>query len=180
MMRRGMLALVLLAAALHAVGIARTQLPAQDGLKFIRVARDFQQRPAIDVIRASDQHPLYPALIALVEPVVALAVGHGPEAWRIAAQGVAALASLALLIPLFGLTHNLFTRRIALLAVLIFILLPFPAAVGHDTLSDSLGLCASLTSLWLGRLRFEAEQGGKPRSAVVWSPALVTWQGPRF
>ena len=63
--RRRLLAIVVLAAVLHALGIARTVLPAQDGLKFIRVARQFQERPAIDVIRGSDRHPLYPALIAL-------------------------------------------------------------------------------------------------------------------
>ena len=49
--RRSLLAIVLLAAALHAVGIARTTLPAQDGLKFIRVARQFQDRPWADVVR---------------------------------------------------------------------------------------------------------------------------------
>ena len=82
--RRRLLAIVVLAAVLHALGIARTVLPAQDGLKFIRVARQFQERPTIDVIRGSDRHPLYPALIAVVEPVVAWSHRPGPDAWRIA------------------------------------------------------------------------------------------------
>ena len=138
--RRSLLAIVLLAAALHAIGLARTLLPAQDGLKFIRIARQFQTQPWDDVVRASDQHPLYPALIALAEPVVASVVGHGPDAWRIAAQGVSILAALAVLVPLHGLTRALFDDRIALLATLIFVLLPLPAAIGHDTLSDSLAL----------------------------------------
>ena len=60
--RRPLLAIVVLAAALHGLGIARTILPAQDGLKFIRIARLFQHAPAADVIRSSDQHPLYPGL----------------------------------------------------------------------------------------------------------------------
>src|SRR5258706_10466536 len=111
--RRCLLALVLLAAALHLTGIARSLLPAQDGLKFLRTARDFQSKPWIDVIRGSDQHPLYPALVALSEPIVAAINGNdGPDTWRIAAQAVAALASLALLIPLYGLTRNLFDARI--------------------------------------------------------------------
>src|SRR6185437_12973035 len=116
--RRGLLALIVLAAALHAAGIARSLLPAQDGLKFIRVARQFQTQPWADVVRGSDQHPLYPALIALAEPVLALPLGHGPDTWRIAAQLVATLASLALIVPLFGLTRALFNERIAVVGVL--------------------------------------------------------------
>ncbi|AGA27376.1 glycosyltransferase family 39 protein [Singulisphaera acidiphila] len=150
--RRCLLALVLLAAALHLTGIARSLLPAQDGLKFLRTARDFQSKPWIDVIRGSDQHPLYPALVAVSEPIVAAINGNGPDTWRIAAQAVASLASLALLIPLFGLTRDLFDARIALVAVLIYVVLPLPAAIGHDTLSDSVALFAALLALWLGEI----------------------------
>lgn len=151
--RRFLLALVLLAAGLHLAGIARSLLPAQDGLKFLRIARDFQSKPWIDVVRGSDQHPLYPALVALSEPILAAIKGdHGPDTWRITAQLVSALASLALLIPLYGLTRDLFDARIARIAVLIFVVLPFPAAVGRDTLSDSLALFAALLALWLGAI----------------------------
>src|SRR3954451_23756279 len=148
--RRRLLAIALLAAALHAVGIARTILPAQDGLKFIRVAREFQARPATDVIRGNDQNPLYPALVALAEALFALFAGHGPDTWRIAAQAVAAMGSIVLLVPLHGLARALFDDRIAALAVLLFVLLPLPSEVGHDTLSDSLGLLATLAALRLG------------------------------
>jgi hypothetical protein len=155
--RRGLLALIVLAAALHAAGIARSLLPAQDGLKFIRIARQFQTQPWADVIRGADQHPLYPALVALAEPVIALVAGHGPDAWRLAAQAVATLAALALLVPLYGLTRTLFDTRIALLAVLIDILLPLPASIGHDTLSDSLALLAALLALQLGEAALRSE-----------------------
>ncbi len=148
--RRFLLAIVLLGAVLHAVSIARALLPAQDGLKFIHVARQFQRNAWPDVVRQADQHPLYPALIAAAEPVVRILAGPGPDAWRIAAQTVAALASLAILFPLFSLTRSLFDGRIALFAVAIYVLLPVPAEVGHDTLSDSLGLLAMLLSLKWG------------------------------
>ena len=65
--RRRLLAIALLAAALNAVGIARTILPAQDGLKFIRVAREFQARPATDVIRRG-RAPLAPLLMGCNRP----------------------------------------------------------------------------------------------------------------
>ncbi len=132
--------------------MARTPLPAQDGLKFLRVARQFQVQPWADVVRSSDQHPLYPALIALAEPAVSLAIGQGPDAWRLAAQGVSMLAALALLWPLHSLTRCLFDERTANLAVFLYALLPFPAAIGHDTLSDSLALSFTVAALCLGEV----------------------------
>lgn len=148
--RRWLIAVILLSATLHVVGMARSPLPAQDGLKFLRFAGDFQARPWADVVRSSDQHPLYPALIAMAEPVVSAVTRKGPDAWRIAAQGVSALAALALLWPLHAMTRRLFDVRVANLAVLIYALLPVPAAIGHDTLSDSLALSLTVASLCLG------------------------------
>ena len=188
--RRYLPALFLLAAALHTAAVTRSLLPAQDGLKFLRIARDFQRRPWVDVIRGADQHPLYPALVAVVEPVVATLLGRGPETWRIAAQTVAALASLALLAPLYGLTRDLFDARIARIAVLIYVVLPLPAAIGHDTLSDSLALCLALYALWLGEISLRSNGWKAPlgcgvvaglgflaRPEVVVVPAAVglTW-----
>ncbi len=157
--RRALPAILLLAAALHASGIGRSILPAQDGLKFIRIARAFQTQPWPDVIRGNDQHPLYPALVALAEPIVALVRGHNPETWRIAAQSVAALASLLLLIPLHGLARELFGRRIAHLAALGFVLLPLPMTVGRDTLSDSLALLGFVASLRWGLAALKGQGG---------------------
>lgn len=148
--RRWLFAVVVLSAILHVVGMARTPLPAQDGLKFLRVARQFQAQPWTDVVRSSDQHPLYPAFIAAAEPVVSLVVARKPDAWRIAAQGVSVLAALALLWPLHRMTARIFDERTANLAVLFYALLPFPAAIGHDTLSDTLALCFTISALCLG------------------------------
>ncbi len=112
--RHSLLAVVLFAVTLHVIAITQTILPAQDGLKFIRIARLFHSQPWTDVVRGSDSHPLYPALIAVTEPVVAWFAGHGPDAWRLAAQIVAVFASLGLLLPIYALTRALFDRRIAL------------------------------------------------------------------
>src|SRR4051794_17389929 len=99
--RRSLWAVVAMAAALHLVGMVRSPLPAQDGLKFIRFARMFHEKPWLVAIRGSDTHPLYPALIALAEPLVRVVRGEGPDAWRIAAQSVSVLAALAVLFPLY-------------------------------------------------------------------------------
>ncbi len=152
MARRALPWVVGLAAVLHTIGIARSILPAQDGLKFLRFARAFQSQPFTDVIRASDQHPLYSLSIALVQPIAERALGQGPESWRIAAQAVSMLAALGMLFPLYGFARALFDERVALLSVLLFVLLPGPAEIGHDTLSDALALCFFTVALRWGEV----------------------------
>jgi len=148
--RRSLHAVVLFAVVLHAVAITQTFLPAQDGLKYIRIAQQFQTQPWSDVVRGSDTHPLYPALIAAAEPLVARFAGHGPGGWRTAAQIVAVLASVGLILPIYALTRSLFDRRIACIAAALVVLLPRAAELGHDTLSDSLGLMSTFLALSLG------------------------------
>src|SRR5262245_35487099 len=104
-------AAIALACALQGAGIARTRLPSHDGLKILRSAAEFQIRPWVDVIRGMDRHPLYPALVALCEPVTAAFRGHGSDTWRLTAQIVSAIAYIGLLFPLFALTEALFNRR---------------------------------------------------------------------
>ncbi len=148
MRRRLLVPIALLAAMLHGVGIARSTLPAQDGLKFLRVARGFHAQPWAEVVRASDQHPLYPALIALTQPVIAATWGSSADSWRIAAQVVSAMASIAILLPIFAITRRLFEESAAVMATLLFVLLPIPSEIGHDTLADPLALLACATALW--------------------------------
>ncbi len=148
--RRSLHAVVLFAVILHGIAISQTLLPAQDGLKFIRIAREFQTHPWADVVRGADAHPLYPALIAATEPLVAWFTGAGPAAWRTAAQIVAVIASVGLILPIYALTLMLFDRRIACLAAALAVVLPRAAELGHDTLSDSLGLMCTFLALWMG------------------------------
>ncbi|WP_337175933.1 glycosyltransferase family 39 protein [Paludisphaera sp.] len=148
--RRWLLGVAAFAAVLHVAGIARTLVPAQDGLKFLAAAKRFQSGPWLDAIRGADQHPLYPALVAAAEPVVSAAIGPGPDAWRVAAQGVSAVASILLLFPLFALARAIFDERVALVAVLVYVLLPLPAEVGRDVLANAVGLAGMFACLWLG------------------------------
>src|SRR5262249_51202183 len=84
----------------------------------------------------------------------------------------------------------LFDRRIACLAAALVVLLPRAAELGHDTLSDSLGLFATFSALWLGAValrrgdwRFAlgsglaAGLGYLARPAVVLVPLAIglTW-----
>ena len=175
--RRWLLAVAVLSAILHGVGMARTPLPAQDGLKFLRIAREFQGQPALDVVRSADQHPLYPALIAVVEPPLALILGHGPLAWRLAAQGVSALAAVLLLWPLHTLTRRIFGDRAANLAIFLFALLPFPSVIGHETLADSLALSLTVAALACGEATLRSRSWWATLGCAIFA-GLGFWTRP--
>ena len=79
--------------------------------------------PWADVIRGADVHPLYPALVAMVEPPVSWIVGEGPG--RLAARRAArrgAGRDLGVLVPVYFLTESLFDRRIAFIAAAVLAL----------------------------------------------------------
>lgn len=156
--RRWLPGVVALTLALHAAGMVRSDPPAQDGLKFLRIARQFQSEPWLETIRGSDQHPLYSVLTAMVQPLCATAIGNRSESWRLAGQSVSLIAYLLTLVPIHGWTKLKFGERTANLAVLIFVLLPTPAELGRDVLSDATALCAFAYAVWLGELAL-AESG---------------------
>ncbi|WP_158633582.1 glycosyltransferase family 39 protein [Tautonia sociabilis] len=145
-----LIGLVALTVAIHVAGMARTPLPSQDGLKFIRIAREFGDQPWADVVRRADQHPLYPALIAGLHPIVSSAIGEGPASWRVAAQGVSTLAMTAIVVPFFAFARELVGRRAGVLATLTFIALPISGRIGHETLSDATALLCAVGSLAMG------------------------------
>jgi Dolichyl-phosphate-mannose-protein mannosyltransferase len=162
--RRPLPWILFLAVMLHGLGIARTLLPAQDGLKYIRVARDFGHQPFLDVIRGSDQHPLYSFLVAVLHGTIEPFIGNGAVGWRVAAQSTALIATLFLLIALYDWTKHFESRRTAAWACLIWLALPIPSRLGHDTLGDGIAWAAILITLtasvrWL--------DSGSRRAAIV-------------
>lgn len=159
----GLAAIATLAAFLHGRSISQSVLPAQDGLRFLRAARAFSTEGPIAAIRGTDQHPLYPAMIALVWPPVSLVAGQGPVSWRLAAQLVSSIASVATLAPLFLLARRLHGEAAGLLAAFLFTLLPVPMEIGHDTLSDPLALLLTLVAFERGSKWLEE---GSPRAAL--------------
>ena len=136
----------------HLWAMARINLPSQDGLKFISIAQSFASQPAWEVIRSADQHPLYPASIALFHAMLNPFSMEPHVSWRLAAQAVSVIASLATLWPLYAITCRLYRPTTSLLAVLIWLALPLPISLGHETLSDSLALCFVAWALYCGIL----------------------------
>ena len=172
--RRPLWGLFLFATVLHVMGMVRNPLPSQDGLKFIRIAREFAVQPWLDVVRNADQHPIYPALIACAYPIVGRVAGAGPEGWRIAAQGVSLLATLLLIVPFRAFARRLVDDASADLAVLILLSLPAIAELGHETLSDAAALCAFAASLALGLRAFGA---GRPAIRFAVAAGIVAGIG---
>ena len=136
----------------HLWAMARINLPSQDGLKFISIAQSFASQPAWEVIRSADQHPLYPASIALFHAILNPFSMEPHVSCRLAAQAVSVIAAIATLWPLYAITCRLYRPTTSLLAVLIWLALPLPLSLGHETLSDSLALCFVAWALYCGIL----------------------------
>ncbi len=133
-------AVIGLACTIQAVGIARTKLPSHDGLKLLRTAAQFQTEPWMDVVRATDRHPLYPMLVAVCEPFFRALLGPGADTWRITAQTISGAAAVLTLVPLYLLSRRLFGAPAAWWTCLLWTILPIPAEIGHDTVADSVAL----------------------------------------
>lgn len=164
--RRIGLVLACFCLAAHLCAMARISLPSQDGLKFIAVAQEFSRQPAWDVIRSADQHPLYPALVALAHPLFSLFQLEPHVSWRLAAQGVSLVAAFATLWPLYQITCRLYRPITAQLAVFLWLILPMPISLGHETLSDATAMCFVAWSLYLGLLAAESQS--------LWRRMLLT------
>src|SRR5262249_28863827 len=142
---RCLLLLALVAVGLRAWHLASTEVAARDSIGFIRVAwrlgQDWRR-----AIRTSEHHPAYPVAILAPSVPVRHLLPHDPvRARQLSAQLVSALASVLLVLPMFYLGKELFDRRVAFWATLLFQCLPAPARVMPDGLSESLFflLCAS-------------------------------------
>jgi hypothetical protein len=153
--RRGhdlvLLALLLLAAAgLRAWLIRHTEVPARDTIGYVRYAWELGHRPWIQTIQdlKQQQHPGYPAAVWAMSRLVRPA-HPGPEAlvMQLSAQLVSALAGVLLVVPMFYLGRELFSRPVGFAAALLFQVLPTSGRVLADGLSEGLFLLFVASSL---------------------------------
>lgn len=171
--RRWLLWVVGWTLALHAIGMARSALPAQDGLKFLRIAREFQTEPWFETIQGADQHPLYSIVLAVVQPAVASIAPSVADSWRITGQLVSLTAYLLTLVPLYRLSRLWIDARSATLAVFLFLMMPMPAETGRDVLSDSLALALFSWALLCGLEGFSETHPIKRWSKTAISGLLI-------
>jgi hypothetical protein len=143
---------VLLAVAItiHSWLVRHTSVPARDSIGFARIANNLSDpnagstpdkpRQRIDIIRDANQHPGYPVAVWMTEKLLRRAMPSNPERALLATQLANALAATLLVIPLYMIGRILFGRNVGFGAALLFQVLPVPARVTSDGLSEGVYL----------------------------------------
>ena len=160
--------IVVLAGLLLGWLASHTEIFFADGLRYISQAQGIERGPDSTVLKKAVDHPIYPLTIALVHRWVG---GIGPQDWQFAAQLASALAGLALILPLYLMSRELFGDKVALPACLLFLFaVPLNGHVFADTLSESTFLLFWLLGLWAALCFFRTGR-------LVWLPLLVVASG---
>mgnify|MGYP001100250940 CR=1 FL=1 len=143
--------LILLGLIIHVYLVHHTAVPARDSLGYARVALNLsdpqqgrsgsERRSRMEVIRTAEHPPGYPIAIWCVEKILR-EVSDAPLPERVlwAAQYVNALAATVLVVPVYLLGRMLFGTWPAAVGTLLFQVLPVPAHVTSDGVSEGLYL----------------------------------------
>jgi hypothetical protein len=146
---RSLALLVLLAVALRAWQIAHTEVTSRDSIGYIRIAWHLQHESWAEVIPHAPQHPAYPLAVLGMSVLVRYFIPDDlPLAWQLSAQLASALAGVLLILPMYFLGRELFDRRVAFWACLLFQCLPSSGKVMGDGLSDTLFLLFACLAFW--------------------------------
>jgi hypothetical protein len=169
--RSDVVALVLLIALHVAVKgwvVAHTLAVASDGYGFIAIARQMESGSFWGAVRGSEQHPLFPLLLLGVSrPLRWSGFWAEPRAWELAGQLVSVASSILLVLPMCAIGRRIFNRTVGFWAAALFGVMPVPARIATDCLSDSTCLLFIAIALWL------VLRATERRSAVWLVPALA-------
>ncbi len=151
--RRWLALLIVLAVALRVWQVSHTEVTSRDSIGYIRIAWQLEHDDWRKVLPASSQHPLYPlAVLAASAPVRHSHGGDLALAMQLSAQLASCVASVLLVVPMFYLGRELFDRRTAFWATLLFQCLPATGKMMADGLSEPLFLlCVSAALLFAVR-----------------------------
>ncbi len=141
---------VLLAVALLWQGwlAARAAVPLPDCTRYVRMARSLQTQGLLSALVQHEDQPLFPVLIATVEPAIR-PICPRPWRWLVAAQTVAALSAALATVVLWRLFRLLWSPRVAWAAALLAAVLPPVASMGAGATADAPALLFYLLALWL-------------------------------
>jgi len=129
---RNLFVLICLASAIGIYFIATTVLISKDGVFYIERAQKLSS-DAVDIIKTHP--PGYPFLIFMVHKLASIfGAGSSALAWVYSAQSVSLLCRLLSLIPLYFIGKLLVGSNQSFWAILILIILPYPAKFGIDVL----------------------------------------------
>ncbi len=117
--------------------IRRTMCPARDGARYFNYALRLEEKPWLQIIRSSVDHPGYPVLLhAALSAAKVLGVESPPARVRVA-EGVSSLAGLCFALCAFGVVRRLWGDLPAWAGALCLVVLPRPAQTFADVLSDA-------------------------------------------
>jgi hypothetical protein len=137
--KRGYFHLLILLSIALVIGIyliATTVLISKDGVIYIERAQAFSSNP-VDVIKGIPFPFGYPFLIFIAHKFAMLFIDHSTvTTWIYAAQGVTLICRLITLILIFFIGKLFVGSMRSFWAVLILIVLPYPAEFGSDVLRD--------------------------------------------
>lgn len=145
--------LVAVAVGVHAWLVSQTAVPARDGVVFARYACRLdasfasQTETPLDVVRSAEHPPGYPLAVSAVAKLTGQT---SPDGYLRAAQMANALAGVLLVVPCHFIGRQLFGRNVGFAATLLFQVLPVPAHVTSDALSEGLFLLLASTSVACG------------------------------
>jgi len=128
--------IIILSAVTLGIGIyliATTVLIAKDGVIYIEQAQNFSDNP-IGIIKGGRPFG-YPFLIFAAHKLVSLlGCGTSVSTWIYCAQSVTLLCRLLALVPLYFMGKFLVGSKRSFWAILILVILPYPARFGSDVL----------------------------------------------
>jgi hypothetical protein len=148
------------AVAVHGWLVAHTAVPARDSLAYARIANNLRDpnagaepgrpRSRVDVIRTAEHPPGFPLAVCAVEAVLRRASDLPlPDRMLLATQLANSAAAVLLVVPLYLTGRMLFGRDVGFAAALLFQVLPVPARVTGDGLSEGLYLLAAAGAVCL-------------------------------
>lgn len=122
--------------------IATTALIAKDGISYINYAKALAVAPVETIndcsaYAPSSYTPGYPFLILMTHKLVKLfGSGSSVLSWIYSAQTITLLCRVLALIPLYFIGKEFVGGKLSFWAILILVILPYPARFGSDTLRD--------------------------------------------
>ncbi len=149
-----LLVLVGLAAGIHAWLVFHTTVPARDAIGFARQAMGLG-RPAtfLETVRHPEnkQHPGYPLTVLAASAVVREVYDASqPEQMLLSAQVASSVAGILLVFPMYLLGRMLFGRFAGFAGAALFQVLPVPAHISADGLTESLYLLCAVSAVGCG------------------------------
>ncbi len=153
--------LLLLALAVRSLAWRQTAVLFNDGPLYLGLARLFAAGEHAAAL-SHDYHPLYPALVAGVHALGALA--SAAPSWESAAVGVSVAGGVLAVLACYALVRATFGPPEAALVGLLLAVHPRLVEFTSDVQSEGVYLAAFASALWLG---WRALDAGRPRDAFA-------------